>query len=111
VSDPAWSEHCGDRWRRHVLEHTGFDICDVVGPSPRGAGDWSAMMRRLGVRTMAGVVRAVHGEPIPYRRARRGDIVQRGWALGICRGDQAEFFGAEFVPMSAVDNVWRVSRA
>ena len=28
-----------------------------------------------------------------------GDVVQRGWAIGICRGDKAEFFGGEMVPM------------
>jgi hypothetical protein len=66
------------------------------------------MMRRLGVSHMAGVISAVHGEPIPYRQARRGDIVQRGWAIGICRGDQAEFFGGDMVPMRDVAGVWNL---
>lgn len=106
VSDPDWSDHCGDRWRAHVLAQTGRDICDVVGPSPRRTRDWVAMMRRLGVRDMAGVISAVHGEPIPSRQARRGDIVQRGWAIGVCRGDKAEFFGGDLVPMREVDQGW-----
>lgn len=106
--EPAWDHHCGDRWRAHVLASTGMDICDLVGPSPRRTRDWVAMMRRLEVRDMAGVISAVHGQPIPYRQAMRGDIVQRGWAIGICRGDRAEFFGGRFVEMREVDGVWRV---
>lgn len=106
MSEPAWSAHCGDQWREHVLVATGYDICDVLGESPRRARDWVAMMRRLGVRNMTGVIGAVHGPPIPYRRAMRGDIVQRGWAIGICRGDKAEFFGGDMVPMREVDFTW-----
>jgi hypothetical protein len=69
------------------------------------------MMKRLGVRNMAGVISAVHGEPVPYRQAMRGDIVQRGWAIGICRGDQAEFFGGDLVPMPLVESAWSVRPA
>lgn len=87
-----------------------MDICDLVGPSPRRARDWVAMMRRLGVRDMAGVISAVHGQPIPYRQAMRGDIVRRGWAIGICRGDRAEFFGGQSVEMRDVDGVWQMHR-
>lgn len=67
------------------------------------------MMRRLGVRDMAGVISAVHGAPIPYRCAMRGDIVRRGWAIGICRGEKAEFIGREMVPMAEVDSAWRLT--
>ncbi len=67
-------------------------------------------MRQLGVRNMSGVVTAVHGAPIPRRQARHGDIVRRGWALGICCGTHAEFYGDECVPMSAVDEVWKLWR-
>jgi hypothetical protein len=105
VSDPDWSEHCGDRWRAEVLAAGGSDICDVVGPSPRRPRDWVAMMRRLGVRDLSGVVSAVHGRPIDPRLARRGDLVRSGWALGICRGEVAEFFNAAR-PMAEVDEAW-----
>jgi len=108
LTDPGWHDHCGDRWRAHVLASTGYDICDIVGPSPRSSRDWADMMRRLGVRTMHDVICAVHGEPIPHRQAMRGDIVRRGWAIGICRGDQAEFFGREMVGMAAIDGAWPV---
>lgn len=106
MSDVAWRDHCGDRWRAHVLITTGVDICDVLGPSPRRPRDWAGMMRRLGVRDMRGVISTVHGAPIPYRQAMRGDIVQRGWAIGICRGEQAEFMGGEFTAMRHVDAAW-----
>jgi threonine dehydrogenase-like Zn-dependent dehydrogenase len=106
VTDPAWSHHCGDAWRAHVLAAAGRDVCDVTGPSPRAARDWAALMRRLGVRSIAGVIGAVHGEPIPRRTAMRGDIVLRGWAIGICRGDRAEFYGGEMVEMKHVDLAW-----
>ncbi len=108
MTDPAWADHCGDRWRAHVLAETGIDICDIVGPSPRRPRDWVNMMKRLGVRDMSGVISAVHGEPIPYRQAMRGDIVQRGWAIGICRGDQAEFFGGDTVAMRDINLAWRL---
>ena len=107
--DPGWNDHCGDAWRAHVLRETGRDICDVVGPSPRRARDWARMMRKLGVRDMAGVISAVHGAAIPYRQAMRGDIVQRGRAIGVCRGDQAEFFGGTFTAMRDVDGAWRLT--
>lgn len=66
------------------------------------------MMRRLGVRTMDGVISAVHGAPMPYRQAMRGDIVRRGWAIGICRGDKAEFVSGEMVPMADVNAAWKL---
>lgn len=106
MRDPEWAAHCGDAWRVHVLAAGGGDICKIVGPSPRRPRDWVAMMRRLGVRDMAGVISAVHGLPIPTRRAMRGDIVRRGWAIGICRGDKAEFFGGVMQPMAEADQAW-----
>lgn len=111
MSDPGWADHCGDRWREHVLANVGIDICDIVGRSPRQIRDWAALMRRVGAHDMAGVIGAVHGAAIPYRQAMRGDVVQRGWAIGICRGDKAEFFGGEFVPMCEVDGAWRLQAA
>ncbi len=110
MTDPDWSDHCGDRWREHVFAVAGFDICDTVGPSPRRPRDWVAMMRRLGVRDMAGVIAAVHGAAVPYRQAGRGAIVRRGWAIGICRGERAEFYGGKFLPMNMVDDAWNVGR-
>lgn len=65
-------------------------------------------MRRLGVRSMSGVIGAVHGQPIPLRQARRGDIVRRGWAIGVCRGDRAEFFGGDTTAMRDIDEAWSV---
>lgn len=109
MPDPAWSDHCGDRiWRAHVLRTTGADICDIVGPSPRRPREWVAMMRRLGARDLAEVVSAVHGLSVDPRLARRGDLVRAGWALGICRGELAEFYGGDTAPMARVDEAWHL---
>lgn len=105
---PDWPHHCGDYWRTHVSATSGIDICDTVGPSPRRPRDWVGMMRRLGVRDMAGVISAVHGSPVHYRHAMRNAIVRRGWAIGICRGDRAEFYGGVFLPMNMVDDAWNL---
>jgi hypothetical protein len=109
VSDPDWSRHCGDLWRDNVLAATGRDVCKIVGPSPRRARDWVRTMRILGVRDLHGVVCAVHGPPIARREVRRGDIVRKGWALGVCRGELSEFFGGAMVPIGAIDAAWRVT--
>lgn len=57
---------------------------------------------------MADVITFVHGPAIPPRCAGRGDIVRKGWAIGICRGEDAEFFGGDFIPMAQVDQAWAV---
>lgn len=106
MTDPDWSLHCGDAWRAAVLDAGYGDICDIVGPSPRRPRDWVSMMRRLGVRDMEGVISAVHGSAIPPRQAMRGDVVQLGWAIGICRGDKAEFFGGVMQSMALVERAW-----
>lgn len=109
AGDPDWDRHCGDLWREAVLEATGRDICAIVGPSPRRPREWVATMRRLKVRSLHDVVTAVHGPEIDLRLARRGDVVRRGWALGVCRGELAEFFGGVAVPIGEVDAAWRVT--
>lgn len=67
------------------------------------------MMHQLGVRDLGGVVTAAMGPAILRRQAMRGDIVRQGWALGICRGPLAEFFGGETSPMTHVDEVWSLA--
>ncbi|AJP74453.1 DUF6950 family protein [Sphingomonas hengshuiensis] len=105
---PGWDDHCGDGWRAHVLAATGRDVCAIVGPSPRSPRQWAATMRRLGVRGLGGVVSAVHGASIPLRQARRGDVVRRGWALGVCRGELSAFHGGVMIPTRDADEAWRV---
>ena len=106
VQDPDWSHHCGDLWRSHVQELFGRDITDIVGPSPRRAAAWAKMIRNAGGRSMSDVITLVHGDPISPRMAKRGDIVRRGWAIGICRGEDASFYGGEVIPMSQVEEAW-----
>lgn len=112
MSDPDWgSEHCGDRWRAHVQDATGFDLTSITGPSPRRRREWVSMMRRLNARDLAGVISAVHGQPYTsVRLAKRGDIARMGWAIGIVRGELAEFFGGVTVPIGNVDQAWPIAR-
>jgi len=105
---PDWVDHCGDIWRAHVMETVGRDICDLVGQSPRSVGDWAAMIRRTGGRSMSDVISFVHGEPISPLRARRGDIVRCGWAIGVCQGEDASFYGGDVIPMRHVEEAWSV---
>ena len=106
MSDPDWGRHCGDLWRDHVMTATGRDVSNIVGPMPRRPREFAAMMHRLHVRDLGGVVSAAMGDSIGRRQAMRGDIVRHGWALGICRGDLAEFFGGDVLPMKVVDQAW-----
>ena len=109
MTDPDWPRHCGDLWREHVLAIAGRDVSAIVGPMPRRPRELAAMMRRLGVRDLGGIVTAAMGSPIARRQAARGDVVRRGWALGICRGGLAAFFGDETVAMTHVDEVWSLN--
>lgn len=111
LNDPDWGEYCGDRWRAHVLATTGADISEVSGSSSRRPRDWVAMMRRVTVQDMNSVMSAVHGDAIPYRQARRGDMSDVGWAIGICHGDRAEFYGDIRVPTNAPDQVLSLQAA
>ncbi|CAN5445431.1 hypothetical protein BH09PSE4_BH09PSE4_18940 [soil metagenome] len=107
--DATWEQHCGDRWRLAVLTATTHDICAIVGPSPRRAGELAAMMRRLGVGDLSGLVSTVHGPSVSPRLARRGDVVRKGWALGICRGELAEYFGGMMLPIGEADEAWPIA--
>ncbi|MDB5733216.1 MAG: hypothetical protein JWQ03_3111 [Variovorax sp.] len=93
-----------------MLATTGRDVCAVIGLMPRCPRDLAAMMRRLGVRDLSGVVSAVHGPAINRRLARRGDIVRRGWALGTCRGELAVFYGGRALEMCEIDEAWALAR-
>lgn len=67
-------------------------------------------MHRLGARSLHDVVCAVHGPAVDVRFAKRGDIVRKGWAMGVCRGEACEFFGGAMVPLNDVDAAWPVNR-
>ncbi|WP_404714363.1 DUF6950 family protein [Sphingomonas sp. MMS24-J13] len=97
-------------WGRHAAA-AGVDVAASLGPSPRGWRDAAEAMRRLGVRSLSEAVRIVHGAPLgSIRMARRGDLVRKGWALGICRGELAEFYGGVMAPMQQVDEAWAIER-
>ena len=88
---------------------TGRDIWAELGGCPRSWRDAANLYEKMGVRCLAEAVAKVLGPPVDPKQARRGDIVMRGWALGICRGDLAEFCDVT-LPMSQVDKAWRLKR-
>lgn len=91
------------------MEATGRDIWAELGGCPRSWREAADLYRRAGVRTLEGVVTKALGEPVNPRQAVRGDVVLLGGALGICRGENAEFFGG-MRPMGEVDAAWPLSR-
>lgn len=97
MTDPNWDDHCVKR----AFAAAGVDL-----DWPRSWGGVAALYRRLGVRTLEQAVTHFLGEPVPARRARRGDVVLVDGALGICRGEVAECFGAT-VPMRRAAKAWR----
>lgn len=61
----------------------------------------------MGVRNLADAVSKVLGPPIDPKLAMRGDIVMVDGALGICRGEKAEFLD-NWQPMKRVAKAWPV---
>ncbi|WP_420141767.1 DUF6950 family protein [Sphingomonas sp.] len=107
--DPEWSLHCADRAAAHVLTTAGLDVWAVLGASaPRSWGETAALYRRHGVRSLGALVSKALGPSVSPLLAMRGDIVRRGWALGICRGELAEFVN-ETVGMDQVEEAWRLT--
>lgn len=85
----------------------GRDIWAELGGCPRSWREAKELYERLGVRTLPDAVTKVLGEPIPRKRAMRGDVVMVRGALGICRGHLAECMGAT-VSMKEVEKAWSV---
>ena len=109
IGAAGWDHHCGDVWRQAVQVAEGRDICDVVGPSPRSRREWRVMMARNNARSLHDLVCLLHGDALPVRMARRGDLVMFGrGALGVCRGELVEFYGGALVPLAACACAWHL---
>jgi hypothetical protein len=89
-----------------VKAASGRDVWAELGGCPRSWREAAALYRRLDVRTLAEAVTKVLGEPIPTRRAMRGDIVMVNGALGVCAGEVAVCMGAT-LPMRYAQIAWR----
>ena len=108
-ADATWARHCADEQAERVKARTGIDVWAVLGgQSPRSSRDYAALLRAHGQRSLSGLVSIVMGPAVPRGRARRGDVVRKGWALGECVGDHARFYGGSMVPMREIDEGWRL---
>ncbi|TZG23962.1 DUF6950 family protein [Sphingomonas montanisoli] len=109
MTTPEWHRHCADRAADHVLDASGIDVWKILGaPPPRSWREAADLYRRHGVRSLGELVSRALGAPVSPLLARRGDVVRRGWALGICEGELATFFGGEVSPISEIDEAWQL---
>jgi hypothetical protein len=103
--EPSWECHCAEPAVEAASRASGRDIWAELGGCPRSWREAAALYRRLEVRCLADAVTKVLGAPVDPKLARRGDVVMRGWSLGICRGDLAEFPNL-MLPMRQVERAW-----
>ena len=107
MRDPDWDWHCAEHAARHISAAIGRDIWGEVGGCPRSPKEAADLYRRLGTRTLKGAVTALLGKPVTPKLAMRGDIVMVDNALGICRGELAEFMD-RMQPMGRAECAWRL---
>lgn len=107
MRQPDWDGHCADHAVQWVVRQTGRDVWSELGGCPGSPKEAAALYRRLRVRSLRKAVGKVLGKEIPVSRAMRGDIVMAQNALGVCRGDLAEFMD-RMLPMRAVECAWPV---
>lgn len=103
-SEPHWQGHCAEFAAREVGK-SGRDIWAELGGCPRSWREAADLYRRLGCRSLAEVVTIVLGAPNDPRKAMRGDIVMIDGALGVCRGELAEFLDG-MQPMTKATAAW-----
>lgn len=101
---PDWDCHCAD----FVNGKAHLEIETRIGPLPRSWRERAEMYRRLGVRSLAELVGTLF-EEVPPLRAMRGDLVMVDGALGVCRGEWAEFMD-RMQPMKRATRAWRARR-
>jgi hypothetical protein len=105
-SEPDWrTYHCGDLAAEAIRAASGRDVWPELGGRPQSNREGAALYRRVGARTLRGVMTWLLGPPIDRRKAHRGDVVMVRGSLGVCRGEVAECLGA-VVPMREVDLAW-----
>lgn len=103
MTEPDWSFHCAEFSARQA----NLNLWDSLGGCPRSCREAADLFRRLGVRTFRDAVTKVIGPEIPPALAMRGDFVMaNNWALGICRGEIAEFMDRT-LPMRQIVCAWK----
>lgn len=110
MRDPDWDGHCAGFIGEHYKKVTGKSLWRKIGHRcPRSPKEAAALYRKLGVTNLEDAATAVFGEPVDVAFAMRGDIVMVDNALGICRGELAEFMD-RMQPIGRVERAWRITR-
>lgn len=98
--EPEWHCHCAE----FADAKAGTGLGETLGGWPRSPREAADLFRRFGVRTMADLVSCLL-EEIPPLQAMRGDVVMVDGALGVCRGEWAEFMD-RMQPMRKAQRAW-----
>jgi hypothetical protein len=98
---PEWHCYCV-QW---ALDQQAPWIRDRLGGWPRDWREAAALYRRFGVSSFPELVSQFLAE-VPTRQAMRGDVVMVDRALGICRGELAEFMDS-MQPMKRATRAWK----
>lgn len=98
---PEWNCHCAE----FADAKAGLGLEERLGGWPRNAREAAALYRRFGVTNMGDLLSLFRRE-VPPLQARRGDVVMVNGALGVCRGEWAEFMDA-MQPMKRATRAWR----
>lgn len=107
--EASWNFHCAEFSAAWLREQTGRDVWAEIGGCPRSCREAAFLLRRLNVRSLREATSRVLGDEIVPAMAMRGDIVYSPHALGVCRGEKAEFVD-RFLPMREIVCAWRVGR-
>lgn len=99
--DPDWTFHCAE----FADARAGTQLEAALGGWPRSWTEAGTLYRRFGVRTLGDLVSKLL-EEIPPLQAKRGDVVMIDDALGVCRGEWAEFMD-RMQPMRKAQRAWR----
>jgi hypothetical protein len=102
---PDWSFHCAE----FADGKAGLGLEAKLGAWPMDWREAAALYRRFGVRTLGDLVSCLLREIEPLK-AMRGDVVMVDGALGVCRGEWAEFMDM-MQPMSKVTRAWSADTA
>lgn len=99
--EPEWGWNCAD----FSNAAAGVEIEKRIGPLPLDWREAAALYRRFEVTNLGDLLARLF-EEVPTLQARRGDLVMVDGALGVCRGEWAEFMD-RMQPMRRATRAWR----
>lgn len=97
---PEWGCSCAD----FANEATGLHLERNIGMLPTDWREAAELYRRFGVSNLGDLLSQLLRE-VPVLQAKRGDVVMVDGALGVCRGEWAEFMDA-MQPMKRATRAW-----